>query len=114
MCFLDNAYSFKTNSSVKLLISSNGVVQCINFKTGEVIWSWNEIEGNTVASPSFNKNVVVVGSSKPDNTIALSIVENEKDKRLKWVAEDAVSSFASPLLTEKFLYVVNRAGGDMS
>lgn len=101
---------FKTNSSVKLLISSNGVVQCINFKTGEVIWSWNEIEGNTVASPSFNKNVVVVGSSKPDNTIALSIVENEKDKRLKWVAEDAVSSFASPLLTEKFLYVVNRAG----
>ena len=54
------------------------MVQCINFKTGEVIWSWNEIEGNTVASPSFNKNVVVVGSSKPDNTIALSIVENEK------------------------------------
>ena len=34
----------------------------------------------------------------------------KKDKRLKWVAEDAVSSFASPLLTEKFLYVVNRAG----
>jgi hypothetical protein len=100
----------KTDITEKLLLSSNGVVQCINFKNADIVWSWDNIEGNTVASPSFNNDIVVIGSSQPDSTVALSIDEKKNDRRLRWVAEDTTTSFASPLLTEKFLYVVNRAG----
>lgn len=94
-----------------LFISSNGVVECFNFKTGLKIWSKEGIEGNTVASPTISKDLVIVGSSKPAQTMALrSPVSLDNGGEVNWVAEDATCSFGSPLATEKFVYLVNRAG----
>jgi outer membrane protein assembly factor BamB len=94
-----------------LFISSNGVVECVDFVNGETLWKEDGLEGNTVASPAFNENLVVVGSSKPGNTMALKQEINEGNKsQVEWVAEDASCSFGSPLVTEKFVYLVNRAG----
>jgi outer membrane protein assembly factor BamB len=94
-----------------LFISSNGMVECVDFVNGETLWEEDGLEGNTVASPAFNENLVVVGSSKPGNTMALKQQINEaNNSQIEWVAEDATCSFGSPHITEKFVYLVNRAG----
>ncbi len=94
-----------------LFISSNGVVECFNFKTGQKIWSKEGIEGNTVASPTVSNDKVIVGSSKPNQTMALKRNQaDEKEASILWVAEDATCSFGSPLSTGNLLYLVNRAG----
>ena len=94
-----------------LFISSNGVVECIDFLNGKTLWKEDGLEGNTVASPAFNENLVIVGSSKPGNTMAFKqeITEGNQSQ-VEWIAEDATCSFGSPLVTEKFVYLVNRAG----
>ena len=95
----------------KLYISSNGVVECFDFKTGQKIWSKEGIEGNTVASPTISNDKVIVGSSKPNQTMALKRNQaDEKEASILWVAEDATCSFSSPLSTGNLLYLVNRAG----
>ena len=69
---------------------------------GESLWKKDGLEGNTVASPAFNENLVVVGSSKPDQTMALNRDSSQDpDSRVLWLAEDATSSFGSPLVTPK-------------
>lgn len=95
----------------KLYISSNGVVECFDFKTGRKLWSKEGIEGNTVASPTISDDKVIVGSSKPNQTMALKRNQaDEKVDSILWVAEDATCSFGSPLSTGNLLYLVNRAG----
>ena len=82
-----------------LFISSNGVVECFNFKNGLKISSKEGIEGNTVASPTYNGDLLVIGSSKPDHTKALrGKNSNFEDLEVAWVADDATSSFGSPRL----------------
>ena len=94
-----------------LYISSNGVVECIDFKSGKMLWQKDGVEGNTVASPTLSKDLVIVGSSKPAQTMAFkSSVSSENGGEVIWVAEDATCSFGSPLATKKFVYLVNRAG----
>jgi outer membrane protein assembly factor BamB len=94
-----------------LFISSNGVVECFDFKTGKKLWYKDGVEGNTVASPSLAGGLVIVGSSKPEQTQAIRCGnEGVKGGEVSWVAEDATCSFSSPLATERFVYLVNRAG----
>ena len=94
-----------------LFISSNGVVECFNFKNGLKISSKEGIEGNTVASPTYNGDLLVIGSSKPDHTKAFrGKNSNFEDLEVVWIADDATSSFGSPLIADDFLYLVNRAG----
>jgi outer membrane protein assembly factor BamB len=102
---------YANEDSELLYISSNGIVECVDFVNGKTIWKEDGLEGNTVASPAFNKKIVVVGSSKPGHTIALRHeVAEGNQSQVEWVAEDASCSFGSPLVTEKFVYLVNRAG----
>ena len=94
-----------------LFISSNGVVECFDFKNGQKIWAKEGFDGNTVASPTFAKNLLVIGSSKPEQTTALRSKSNDNmTMGVAWIAEDATCSFSSPLVTSEYLYLVNRAG----
>ena len=94
-----------------LYLSSNGIVEAYAFDTGKQIWKMEGIEGNTVASPTVTENYVIIGSSAPDQSMALHRqVELPSNSRVAWKAEDASSSFGSPLATKDYLYLVNRAG----
>ena len=94
-----------------LFISSNGIVEAYDFLTGKSLWEKDDITGNTVASPSLGESLLVVGSSVPDQTMALSRKgEGDGSAKVVWVAEDASSSFGSPLIAGNWLYLVNRAG----
>jgi outer membrane protein assembly factor BamB len=94
-----------------VFISSNGIAEGYDFLTGKLLWEKKGLEGNTVASPSLGKNLVVIGSSSPGQTMALSRNGGQNGEAIvSWVAEDGSSSFGSPLLTDRHLYLVNRAG----
>ena len=94
-----------------LYISSNGIVEAYDFRTGKRIWMHDGIEGNTVASPSLSDDLVIIGSSKPGQTAAFEKGLNYDDNAsVLWIAEDGTSSFGSPLVTAEYLYLVNRAG----
>ncbi|MBG30922.1 MAG: hypothetical protein CMI31_13125 [Opitutae bacterium] len=94
-----------------LFISSNGIAEAYDFTSGKRFWSKEGIEGNTVASPTLTDEFVIIGSSAPDQSMALRRKESLEGKnRVAWVAEDGSSSFGSPLATDKHVYFVNRAG----
>lgn len=95
-----------------LYLSSNGIVEAYDFRSGKRLWSHEGVEGNTVASPTVTKELVLIGSSVPGQCLALKRkpILAEGEIRVAWAAEDASSSFSSPLATKKNLYLVNRAG----
>ena len=98
-------------SAETLYLSSNGIAEAYDFASGKQLWQLDELEGNTVASPTITEQFVIIGSSAPDNTMAL-LRENKLKgpDRIAWRAEDGSSSFGSPLATDEHLYLVNRAG----
>ncbi len=92
----------------EILISSNGLVQAVRARDGELLWQQAGLDGNTVASPSVAGNLVIVGSSDAAWNVALqrgAKIEN----RIAWKA-DATSSFGSPLVHRGRAYFVNRSG----
>ena len=94
-----------------LYISSNGIVEAYDFTNGKQLWQLDGIEKNTVASPTITEKFVIVGSSEPKQSMALKRFGDFQGKdRIAWIAEDATSSFGSPLATDLCVYFVNRAG----
>ena len=100
------SWSTPTYAEGHVYISSNGIVEAYNFQNGEKLWEKEGIEGNTVASPTLTQDLVIIGSSVPKQSQAI----HRDGKGIAWSAEEATSSFASPLATDKHLYYVNRAG----
>jgi len=94
-----------------VFISSNGIVEAYDFLSGDRTWMRSGLEGNTVASPSLSDDLVIVGSSKPGQSAAFDKnSQPDVNASVVWIAEDGSSSFGSPLVTSKYLYLVNRAG----
>tara|TARA_B100001093_G_scaffold146002_2_gene138664 strand:- start:72 stop:2279 length:2208 start_codon:yes stop_codon:yes gene_type:complete len=92
-------------------ISSNGVVQAFDFSNGQKIWESQELEGNTVASPTLTEQLVIIGSSKEGFSMAFNRLDlSPSQNRVSWNAQDATCSFSSPLATDSHVYFVNRAG----
>ncbi len=96
----------------QILISSNGVAESYDAKTGAQNWVVEGISDNTVASPSTDGKVVIVGSSgkRQSQAIRLGGHGNITESHIAWVAEDASSSFGSPLVHDGSVYFVNKAG----
>ncbi len=98
--------------SEQILISSNGVVEAYSAQEGKRIWWLDGLEKNTVASPGFTDGLVIVGSSQVGHCVAVNRDSKGKlsEKQIAWKAEDATSSFGSPLIHRGLVYFVNRAG----
>ena len=96
----------------QVVISSNGALEGYDLKDGKRIWWLENIKRNTVASPSSDGNIVVIGSSSPRQCLAVKLGgEGDIAKtHIAWRAESATSSFSSPLLHRGVAYFINRAG----
>ncbi|MDG2487789.1 MAG: PQQ-binding-like beta-propeller repeat protein [Roseibacillus sp.] len=96
----------------QVVISSNGALEGYDLKDGKRIWWLENITRNTVASPSSDGNIVVIGSSSPRQCLAVKLGgEGDIAKtHIAWRAESATSSFSSPLLHRGVVYFINRAG----
>lgn len=96
----------------QVIVSSNGVLEGYRFSDGKRLWWVENIQRNTVASPSSDGKLVVIGSSSPRQCLAVRLggTGNVAKTHIAWRAESATSSFSSPLLQGETAYFVNRAG----
>jgi len=96
----------------QVVISSNGALEGYDLKSGERIWWLENIKRNTVASPSSDGNIVVIGSSSPRQCLAVRLggEGNIAKSHVAWRAESATASFSSPLVYRGVVYFINRAG----
>ena len=96
----------------QVVVSSNGELASFALADGQKIWWFDGIKKNTVASPTTNGELVIVGSSEPGNSLAVRLggEGDVTDSHLVWKAESVTSSFGSPLIHGESVYFVNRAG----
>ncbi len=96
----------------QVIVSSNGALEGYDFKDGRRIWWLENIKRNTVASPSSDGNMIVIGSSSPRQCLAVKLggEGNIAKTHVAWRAESVTASFSSPLLHRGLAYFVNRAG----
>ena len=101
----------QNGNGTEILISSNGIAEAYNAKTGEQRWYVEDLQKNTVPSPTVTDEWVVVGSSQKGETLAIARggIGNVTKSHIRWKA-DVASSFGSPLIHRGSVYVVNKAG----
>ncbi len=95
----------------EILVSSNGVVQSMAAKTGDLLWEVTALKGNTVASPSVTEQGVVVGSSQPGDNLLIRRggKGNVTGTHIAWRAEGVSSSFGSPVVNGGRAFFVSKA-----
>lgn len=96
----------------EVLISSNGVVESFDAADGSRLWFVEGLEKNTVCSPSFTDDWVIVGSTERQSCVAVAR-GGEGDvsgTHVRWRAETASATFSSPLIHRDRVYMVNNAG----
>lgn len=100
------------DGQTQIVISSNGTVDAYDPATGERLWWVSGIDGNTVASPTPLDDVVIIGSSKVNQNLAIATSGkgDVTESGIRWRTKDATSSFGSPLIADGVAYYVNRAG----
>jgi len=101
------------NDIEQIIVSSNGEAAAFNLDDGEKLWWIEGIEKNTVNAPTTNGDIVIIGSSEPTQTMAISLGGSGdiSESQVKWRAGQGVtSSFGSPLIHGDTVFFVNRAG----
>ena len=95
-----------------LLISASGMVEALDAKTGEPVWSVEGIEGNNVPSPSVGEGLVMIAGSKRGSTLAIRLGgEGDVTKsHVAWRQDRVTSTFGSPLVHRGLAYVVSDVG----
>jgi len=96
----------------EIIVSSNGSVDGYDLKTGAQTWTFPGIEMNTVASPSVDGDMIVIGSSAPNGCLAIKAGGSGdiSATHLLWRPSGVTASFGSPPIGREFVYFVNRAG----
>ena len=108
----------------QVVCSSSGSVDGYDPATGKLVWSFNEVAGNTAATPMpFADGCFLVGASPgreagdradgaKQSNLAATIDSSAGEAALKvlWRTEEAVPSFGSPTVYAGHAYWVNRVG----
>lgn len=106
-----------------VVVSSAGSVDGYDPETGNPLWSFDEVGGNTSNTPvPFGSGKFLVGASQGQrreyagiadkSNVAMQVVIEDGKPQLKklWTAEKVFSSFASPMVHAGYAYWVNQAG----
>jgi outer membrane protein assembly factor BamB len=96
----------------EILISSSGAVDSYRPETGERLWWLTGLDGNTINSPTCIGDLVLIGSSKPNQNLAVASngTGDVTATAVRWRTAEATSSFGSPLVAHGVAYFVNRSG----
>ncbi|TWT73049.1 outer membrane protein assembly factor BamB family protein [Allorhodopirellula solitaria] len=107
----------------QVVVSSAGSVDGYDPESGELLWTFTDIGGNTGTTPidsgdgrfligaSAGRNGEDAGSSKDSNCLLKVAQQNgEWSVQREWVAEKASPSWASPIIHQGLAYWINRAG----
>ena len=106
-----------------IVVSAAGSIDGYSPKTGELLWTYDDVGGNTVASPTMVADATfLVGASPGRNgessegarkSNLLMRIEREGGSfkpSVLWKNEQATSSFGSPIAYREHAYFTNRAG----
>ena len=110
------------NGKPMVIVSVNGRVEAYDGTTGNSLWFFDEMIGNTIPSVSISGDYVVLGAAIPHGNSSssdatrsngcLRLIEKEGKPDYEWVwnAEKATTSYATPLVYQGRVYYVNKAG----
>ena len=107
----------------QVIVSSAGSVDGYDSETGKLLWSFQDIGGNTGTTPiesgdgrfligaSPGRNGENAGSAADSNCL-LEVTRSDSEWSVdrQWIAEGAMPSWASPIIHESLAYWINRAG----
>ena len=101
-----------------VVMSTAGAAHVYDAKTGEIVWSMSDLSGNSVPSPVVAGEYLYLGAARSDFDSDANVAKSNcclKAKgdgtfELVWRAEKAMCDYASPVVTDKFVYTINRVG----
>ncbi|MCC2672913.1 MAG: Pyrrolo-quinoline quinone [Armatimonadetes bacterium] len=95
-----------------ILVSSSGRVDAFDLASGEPLWFVEGLKGNTVPSPSVAGDLVVIGASERNSTLAIRLggKGNVTETHVAWRQPEIVCSFGSPLVYDGRIYLTNKTG----
>ena len=107
-----------SDAGSQLITSAAGSIEALDALTGERQWLFTDIEGNHVPSVAVDDRLVVAASSKVAQSLALPRNLQEStgetrvvdEGRVAWRAEGVASGFGSPLIHDRCVFFVNKAG----
>ena len=107
----------------QVVCSSAGSVDGYDPADGKLLWSYNDVGGNTAATPlAYDAGQFLVGASagsdgknadaarRSDFAMAIEMVDGVATPKVLWKTEEALSSFGSPRVHAGHAYWVNRSG----
>ncbi|MFG0288965.1 MAG: PQQ-binding-like beta-propeller repeat protein [Rhodopirellula sp. JB044] len=113
----------KVGDTQQVVVSSAGTIDGYDVETGDLLWSFDDVGGNTGTSPmDFGDGRFLVGASPGRNgenagsaagSNGLMKIERDGEQwklSRQWVAEKATPTWASPIIHNGLAYWVNRAG----
>lgn len=107
------------NGREQIVISSNGTVDGYDPASGEMLWSVDDVGGNTISSVTVADNRVFAGasvsgfgSSTAERSSCSIEVSGEESQTaaITWRSKDASCHYVSPVAYEGCVYHVNKAG----
>ncbi len=111
------------DGKAQIICSSAGSIDSYDIEDGSLLWSFEHVSGNTVATPiDYGTNTILIGASagrdggnakqaqESNMVLTAKRVDGIWKPEKLWAAEKANSSFGSPLYSDGNVYWVNRAG----
>jgi len=95
----------------EIVVSASGRIEGFEPGTGKRLWFFDDLRGNHVPSPTFTKDLVIVGGMAVQANLALRRGRSGALDRsdVAWTAGSG-SNFASPFVYRDCVYWVNPAG----
>ena len=96
----------------QIILSISGSVSSYDAKTGKLIWSVDDVKGNTVASATVYRDIAFIGSSERTQNFAILFDPSGKSNKAEvlWRNDEVTNSFGSPLYRDGHVYYVSRHG----
>ncbi|MCA9074714.1 MAG: PQQ-binding-like beta-propeller repeat protein [Planctomycetaceae bacterium] len=101
----------------RVIVSSAGSVTAYEASSGQVLWTLEGLEGNTVPSPTSQGDHLLIGARLPEfgessaaakSNLCLRLTDDSYD--VEWRAETVLSDYASPVVADGCAYFLNKAG----
>lgn len=108
----------EVDGAEQLIISSGGTVTGHAAADGEVLWSVDGIEGNSVPSPTVAGRYLLIGARLPEFATDGSVQANccldlsnivDGKPQVVWRADKAICEYASPVVDGGYAYFVSKA-----
>ncbi|MBK9170841.1 MAG: PQQ-binding-like beta-propeller repeat protein [Bryobacterales bacterium] len=94
-----------------LILSANGSVSAYDGGSGDLLWTVENVKGNTLASPTVAGDLVLIGSSERGSNLALRLGPGAgQAPEILWRATGATAYFNSPLALNGLVFLVNKVG----